>query len=260
MPALAFRMALLALMVLPAIAQAQFSAQITPPRFEDGAKPGDVYREVIEISNVAPTPLRMKVSTSDWSLNDQGGVAFQASLADDSCRPWTALEATEIEVPANGKRRFRFEVRVPVDATARQCRFAIMFEGEPTPVPGVALPVAGRIGIIVYLDVGGAKANLRVAGTGVVEEGGREIPMLRIENSGNAHGRLEGFIDAVDATGERWTLAPSGNPILPGATREIPLYPVVNDDEPIVLAFPMQVKGKLEWRGQSVDIDATTDR
>lgn len=251
---------MLALVAASGVAQAQFSAQIMPPRFEDSAKPGDVYREVIEISNIAPVPLRMTVSTSDWSLNEQGGVAFQASLADDSCRPWTALEATQIEVPANGRRRFRFEVRVPADAGSRQCRFAVMFEGEPTPVPGVALPVAGRIGIIVYLDVGDARAQLRVVGSGVVEEGGRPLPMLRVENSGNAHGRLEGFIDAVDATGERWTLAPSGNPILPGVTRDIPLYPVVNDDEPIVLAFPMQVKGKLEWRGQSIDIDATANR
>ena len=260
MRGLALRLALIVLVALPALAQAQFSAQIMPPRFEDSAKPGEVYREVIEISNIAPVPLRMKVSTSDWSLNAEGGVAFQASLADQSCRPWTALEATEIEVPANGKRRFRFEVRVPADAASQQCRFAVMFEGEPTPVPGVALPVAGRIGIIVYLDVGDARAQLSVVGSGVVEEGGRPLPMLRVRNTGNAHGRIEGFIDAIDATGERWTLAPAGNPILPGVTRDIPLYPVVNDDDPIVLAFPMQVKGKLEWRGQSIDIDATADR
>ena len=170
---------LLALLAMSSLAQAQFSAQIMPPRFEDSAKPGDVYREVIEISNIAPVPLRLTVSTSDWSLNAEGGVAFQASLADNSCRPWTALESTQIEVPPNGKRRFRFEVRVPQDAASQQCRFAVMFEGEPTPVPGVAVPVAGRIGIIVYLDVGDAQADLRVVGSGVVEEGGRELPMVR---------------------------------------------------------------------------------
>lgn len=260
MHSFARRLALVVLIASSGLAHAQFSAQITPPRFEDGAKPGDVYREVIEISNIAPTPLRMTVSTADWSLNADGGVAFQASLAEQSCRPWTALEATQIEVPANSKRRFRFEVRVPADASSRQCRFAVMFEGEPTPVPGVALPVAGRIGVIVYLDVGDARAQLRVVGSGVVEEGGRQVPMLRVENTGNAHGRLEGFIDAVDATGERWTLAPSGNPILPGMTRETLLYPVVSDDQPVVLVFPMKIKGKLEWRGQSIDIDATADR
>ena len=135
-----------------------------------------------------------------------------------------------------------------------------MFEGEPTPVPGVAVPVAGRIGIIVYLDVGDAQADLRVVGSGVVEEGGRELPMVRIQNLGTAHGRLEGFIDATDATGERWTLSPSGNPILPGATRDIPLYPVVNDDDPIVLSFPMKVAGKLEWRGRTIEIDVSADR
>lgn len=251
---------LLALLALSSLAQAQFSAQIMPPRFEDSAKPGDVYREVIEISNIAPVPLRLTVATADWSLNADGGVAFQASLAENSCRPWTALEGTQIEVPPNGKRRFRFEVRVPQDAASQQCRFAVMFEGEPTPVPGVAVPVAGRIGIIVYLDVGDARADLRVVGSGVVEEAGRPVPMLRVQNAGTAHGRLEGFIDATDATGERWTLTPSGNPILPGATRDIPLYPVVNDDDPVVLTFPMKVAGRLEWRGRAIDIDVSADR
>lgn len=253
-------LAVMALALPCGAAQAQFSAQIMPPRFEERAAAGEVYRDVIEISNVAPAPLRLTVATADWSLTEQGGVEFQASLADNSCRPWTALEATQIEVPANGKRRFRFEVRVPEGTPSQQCRFAVMFEGEPTPVAGVAVPVAGRIGIIVYLDVGDARANLRVVGSGVVEENGRPLPMLRVENAGTAHGRLEGFIDAVDATGERWTLAPSGNPVLPGATREITLYPVVNDDEPVVLAFPMRVVGKLEWRGTTLDIDATAAR
>lgn len=239
---------------------AQFSAQIMPPRFEDQVKPGDVFREVIEISNVGPIPMHMTVSTSDWSLNAEGGVQFQASLAEGSCRPWTALEATSLDVPANGKRRFRFEVRVPADAPSQQCRFAIMFAGDPTAVPGVAVPVAGRIGIIVYLDVGDARAQLRVVSSGVIESNGQPVPVLRVENTGNAHGRLEGFLDAVDATGERWTLSPSANPIMPGATREITLHPVVNDDEPVVLSFPMKVSGKLEWRGQTLDIDATADR
>ena len=260
MRALAAASLLLAAGLASAPAMAQFSAQIMPPRFEDRADPGEVYREVIEISNIAQVPARMKVATADWSLGDDGAVQFQASLAEGSCRPWTALEATEIEVPANGRRRFRFEVRVPADAPSQQCRFAVMFEGEPTPVAGMALPVAGRIGVIVYLDIGDARANLRVVGSGVVESDGRPVPMLRVENTGNAHGRLEGFLDGIDATGERWTLAPLANPILPGRTREIPLLPLVNDDQPVVLAFPMQVKGRLEWRGQGIAIEATAER
>lgn len=253
---------LLALLLLaPATALAQgFSAQIMPPRFEDRAQPGGVFRDVIEVANISPQASRMKVSTADWVLDEKGTAQFSSALAPGSCRPWTALEATEIEVPANGRKRFRFEVRVPAGAPDGQCRFAIMFEGEPTPVPGMVLPVAGRIGIIVYLDVGDARARLRIVGNGVVEADGRQVPMLRVENTGNAHGRLEGFLEGVDPTGERWTLAPVGNPILPGMTRDIPLYPLVNDDAPVELKFPMQVRGKLEWRGAGIDVDTTVAR
>ena len=260
MRALARLAALLAGLVFAGSALAQFSAQITPPRFEDRASPGDVYREVIEISNIAPTDARMSVSTADWSLSADGGVSFQKSLAPGSCRPWTALEGTEVRVPGNGKKRFRFEVRVPADAPSQQCRFAILFEGDPTPVPGMVVPVAGRIAIIVYLDIGDARARLRVVGHGVVESEGRLLPMLRVENTGDAHGRLQGFLDGTDPSGERWTLAPAPDPILPGMTREIRVYPLVNDGEPVELAFPMQVRGKLEWRGTSIDVDATVAR
>lgn len=260
MRALRFLAVLFAGLAAAGAAQAQFSAQIMPPRFEDGVRPGQVYREVIEISNIAPTASRMTVSTADWTLSADGGVEFQKSLAEGSCRPWTALEATEVQVPANGKRRFRFEVRVPADAPSQQCRFAILFEGDPTSVPGMVVPVAGRIGIIVYLDIGDARANLRIVGNGVVETDGRPVPMLRVENTGNAHGRLEGFLEGVDPSGERWTLSPVGNPILPGMTREIPLIPLVNDDAPVELKFPMQVRGKLEWRGAGIDVDTTVAR
>lgn len=251
----------LALAVLPAAdVQAQFAAQISPPRFEDQARPGTVFREVVEITNSSPVPTRLKVTTADWTMDPSGTVQFQAPLADGSCRPWSALEATQIELPANGRKRFRFEVRVPADAVAQQCRFAIMFEGEPVPVPGVALPVAGRIGVIVYLDVGDVAANFEIVGSQVVELDGRPTPVLKVRNSGNAHGRLLGFLDGVDATGERWTLAPSSNPILPGSTRDVPLTAVVRDDEPVELAFPLQVNGRLEWRDQRIDVDTRISR
>jgi hypothetical protein len=241
-------------------AQAQFAAQISPPRFEDKARPGTVFREVVEITNSAPVPTRLKISTADWTMEPDGTVQFQGPLAEDSCRPWTALEATEIDLPANGRKRFRFEVRVPADAPSKQCRFALMFEGEPVPVPGMALPVAGRIGVIVYLDVGDVAARLEVVGSRVEDVEGLPTPILQVRNSGNAHGRLLGFLDATDAAGERWTLAPSSNPILPGSTRDIPLTVMVRDDEPVELAFPLQLSGRLEWRDQRVDVDTRVSR
>lgn len=232
-----------------------FQAQISPPRFEDSAKPGAVYRNVVEISNSAQTPMRLTVSTADWVLDESGTAQFSGPLAPGSCRPWTALEATQIEVPANGRRRFRFEVRVPADAADGQCRFGLMFEGEPTAVEGIALPVAGRIGVIVYLDIGNARAELKVVATDTEVVAGQTLPVLSVQNSGNAHARLNGLLDAIDATGERWTLMPSSVPILPGSTRTITLTPLVAEGEPSTLAFPVRISGRLDWRDLRLDVD-----
>ena len=242
-------------------AQAQgFQAQVSPPRFEAGAKPGTVYREVIEISNPGQTPMRLTVSTADWVLDEQGTAQFSAALAPGSCRPWTAIEATRIEVPANGRKRFRFEVRVPADAESGQCRFGLMFEGEPTQLEGMAMPVAGRIGVIVYLDIGDARADLRIIGSKVVDAGGQWLPALYVENAGNTHGRLGGLVDATDAAGRRWTLGPSTVPILPGGRRDVTLIPMLAEGESADIRYPLHIRGRLEWRDQRIDVDAHVDR
>lgn len=255
----ALLLAAVALAAAPwAAASAQgFQAQISPPRFEDAAKPGSVYRNVVEISNSSPTPMRLSVSTADWVLDASGTAQFSGPLAPGSCRPWTALEATQLDVPANGRRRFRFEVRVPADAADGQCRFGLMFEGEPTAIEGIALPVAGRIGVIVYLDIGDARAELAVVGTSTQVVAGQTLPVISIQNTGNAHARLNGLLDAVDATGERWTLLPTSLPILPGSRRDITLTPLVAAGEPSTLAFPVRITGRLDWRDLRLDVDAS---
>ena len=126
------RWPLLALLLLaPAAAFAQgFSAQIMPPRFEDRAQPGGVFRDVIEVANISPVASRMKVSTADWVLDEKGTAQFSSALAPGSCRPWVGLEAAEVRIEPNSRKRFRFEVAVPANAPSGQCRFAIMIEGE----------------------------------------------------------------------------------------------------------------------------------
>lgn len=245
----------LAALMLPSLAVAQFSAQLSPPRFEDRAQPGAVYREVVEIYNTSNLPLLLKVGTADWTLDAEGTAEFSKSLEEGSCRPWTAIEAQELEVQARSKRRFRFEVRVPADAPAGQCRFALLFEGEPVRVPNMPMPVAGRIGIIVYLDIGDGAARLVLDGAGVHEQGGRKLPFLKVRNEGNAHGRLQGFLDGRDAAGRSWTFSPAGHPLLPGASREITLFPVLAEGETADLVFPMSITGRTEWKGKPFAVD-----
>ncbi|HEU0153391.1 MAG TPA: hypothetical protein VFQ84_08615 [Arenimonas sp.] len=249
--------ALLALAgALPVAAQG-FAVQVSPPRFEESAKPGTVHRNVIEVTNSSPAEGRFRLKTADWTLAPDGSAVFSDALAPGSCRPWVAIEAATLQVAPNARRRFRFEVSVPADAPDGQCRFALVIEGEPEIKPDGSMQVNGRIAIIVYLTIGDGAPVLTLVDTLVQPVEGRDLPIVRIRNTGNAHARLSGFLDAIGADGRRITLLPSADPILPGVTRDIALLPVAEsaDDPAPVLSFPLRLKGRLESPPLRLDID-----
>lgn len=251
----------LVLLISPLYAYSQeFALVVTPPRFEDRATAGSTYRNVIEINNTSQKTARFTVQTADWTLDAQGSAVFSPKLTPNSCRPWVGLEATDISVNGNGKRRYRFEVKVPTTATDGECTFAIMIEGEPQILGGqVAMPVSGRIGVIVYLAIGNATASIKILKNKVANIQGQDLPVLHVQNSGNMHTRLEGFLNAIDAKGKRLVLVPDNSPILIGASRDIPLHPQSEDKNaaPPTIAYPLRVKGRLDAGKQKLDIEMT---
>src|ERR1700692_1923255 len=195
----------LVVLVLPVLARAQgFAALISPPRFEVAAKPGKTVRNVIEVSNRATTTAKYLIHTADWTLSPDFSVSFHDELQPGSCRPWVALERPEVVVPGGGTLRYRFEVNVPADAPAGECRFALMIEGAEPSIArsnGLDMPVTGRIGVIVYLIIGDGAPDLEVFGPKIATLNGQQIPTLRVHNSGTAHGRMTGFLTGTDAKG-----------------------------------------------------------
>jgi hypothetical protein len=249
----------LLVVLLCAAAHAQgFAAQVSPPRFELSARPGKTVRSVIEVSNRSTTPGRYLVHTSDWTLSPDFTVNFHDDLQRGSCRPWVAIERPEVVVPGNGILRYRFEVSVPANASAGECRFAVMIEGADPSIAksnGVDLPVTGRIGVIVYVNVGDAAPDLELFGPKIATLNGQRIPTLRVHNSGEAHGRVSGFLTGTDAKGVKYDFTPSDFPILPHEEREVFLTPSTATDERPTLAFPVTVKGTLEWGEHKAELD-----
>jgi fimbrial chaperone protein len=234
-----------------------FSALVSPPRVEATAKVGTTYRSVIEITNVSDATSHFNLYTADWTLDPNGSAIFDNKLASNSCRPWVGIEAKEITVAARAKRRYRFEVAIPKDALARECRFAIMLEGDPETVKGkVAVPVSGRIGVIVYLSVGELASNLKIEMATTKSIEGRKLPAFKVTNTGNAHTRLEGYAELVDAKNKKWTVVPESLPILPGETRLIALIPQVEENKPSPTpSYPVKISGKLDAGKQRVPVD-----
>src|SRR3984885_168270 len=141
---------LLALIALgaPQFVRAQgFAALVSPPRFEVAAKPGKTLRNVIEVSNRSTATAKYLIHTADWTLSPDFSVGFHDDLQPGSCRPWVAIERPEVLVPGGGTLRYRFEVAVPADAPAGECRFAVMIEGADPSMAhsqGLDMPVTGR--------------------------------------------------------------------------------------------------------------------
>ena len=254
---IALTLLLAALAATPAAAQG-FAALVSPPRFELRAGVGSAVREVIEITNRAPAPARLRVHTADFSLGADYGVTFRDDLGPGSCRPWVALERPEVTLPGGGTIRYRFEVQIPASAPSGECRFAILIEGaEPAVAQAGALrvPVAGRIGVIVYIGIGAGAPRFEIFGPDVVTLNGQRVPAVRVHNAGDAHGRMGGFLSGTDAQGVKYDFTPSDFPILPGEVREVFLTPSTSDNDHPTLAFPVTVKGNLEWADQKTALD-----
>jgi len=231
--------------------QAQgFAAMVSPPRFELATKPGKTLRSVIEMSNRSTAPAKFLIHTADWTLAPDFSVRFHDDLQEGRCRPWVALERPEAMVPGGGTLRYRFEVTVPADAPAGECRFAVMIEGDEPSIArsnGLNVPVTGRIGVIVYLTIGDGAPDLELLGPKTATLNGQQVPTLRVHNGGSAHGRMSGYLTGTDAKGISYDFTPSDFPILPHEEREVFLTPSTPTNDHPTLTFPVTVKGTLEW-------------
>lgn len=251
---------LLAAPLLPAAHAQGFAAFVSPPRFEVRLAPGQPLRQVLDIQHVGRTKGQYRLYTNDWTLGPDNAASFSNDLAPDSCRPWVAIERRELTIEPGARYRYRFEISPPAGTAPRECRFAIMVEGlDTTQVKGdLSFPVGGRIGVIVYAAIGDVAPALSIAGTETARVNGKPVAMVKVSNSGTATGRLEGFLNATDAGGQRVELAPADLPILPGETRRIALAVATLDGKPAPeLKFPLSVKGSLESGKTRLPVEAS---
>lgn len=249
------------MLAAPCAAAAEFALAVSPARFELALKPGERSRQVIEITNASPTSATFSIKTADWRLGADNAATFFDELQAGSCRPWVAIERRELIMAGGRPYRFRFEIDVPADAPAGECRFAIMLEGQEQLTrmdSGPPMPFSARLGIVVYVAVGGAAPELNVAGAAVQAVNGQPTPVLQIRNSGTAHGRVGGFLAGTDASGTALEFSPANTPILPGETRGIALGATRpgDPDSAAAIRFPVTVRGKLEWgKGKTQNIE-----
>jgi fimbrial chaperone protein len=235
-------------------ATAQFTATISPPRFELEVKAKQVDRRTIDITNAGSQNARYRVYTADWTLDEAGELKFSTELQPDSCRPWVALERAKFQLPAGGKLRYRFEVQAPDTLPAQECRFAIFFEGDDEHFDAnLPIPMNGRMGVVVYVRHEGLTIAAKTLEPVTLRAEGLTVPGLGVTNTGGSTIRFSGFLEGRDANGKRVYFSPSSLPVLPGQTRTVAMMPVdpmqsgkaAKDRTPVTWVWPLDVSGDL---------------
>jgi fimbrial chaperone protein len=243
---------------------APFEIAVSPARFELSGKVNSRVGQSFDMYNVGKAATEVSVRTLDWSYSETGGITYIDELLPNSCRPWVTLERKTVKIGANSKAAFRFQVEVPADAVRGECRFMLAIEGvEPaykSVIEGggasLSLPVSGRIAVAVYMAVNGGESKLEVTQIGMQDINGKRTPSVTVTNKGDAHGRLDGVLDAVDAKGQAFELTPESTPIMPGQTRTLPLSQKTEPNQkPIDVTYPIKSKGTLDWEKGSFKIN-----
>lgn len=257
--------ALAALLGTASALAAPFEIAISPSRFEISGKSAARVGQSLDIINVGRSTTEVSVRTLDWSYSAEGGVTYVDELLPNSCRPWVTLERKTVKIGAGSKAAFRFQMDIPADAPRGECRFMLAVEGvEPaynSIIQGggasLSLPVSGRIAVAVYLGVNGAESKLALTQVGVKQINGKHTPVVTVSNTGDAHGRLDGSLDAVDAKGLEFELMPEGTPVMPGQTRTLPLsIKTEPNQKPPEVTYPVKSSGTLDWERGSFKVNA----
>ena len=260
-----FKLALSLSLVSCLTQAAPFEMAVSPSRFELTAKSGERLGQSIDLHNLGSSATALSVRTLDWSYSPEGQITYHDELLPGSCRPWVALERRTVKVPAQTKQAFRFQVTPPADAARGECRFMIAIEGvEPAQQTNIqsgsaslSLPVTGRIAVAVYVMLGGAEPKLEVQQIGMRDIAGKRSPAITVRNTGDAHGRLDGTVDAKDAQGRNFMLTVEGTPIMPGQTRHLALVPKAEDGQAALQpSYPIKASGLLDWDKGSFKLNA----
>ena len=247
---------------------ATFAARVSPPNFELKGAPGEKIRHLIHIQNSDEDPAEYLIRTADWDINAQGGVVIrpvEAGLSENSCRPWSRIERGRIKLAPQQIKKYRFEIQVPADVSAGECRFAILISPTPesietTQLGTISIPITGQIAIVVYVVIGDATANLEFRGARVIQgEDGRQAAYLDFYNSGNAHGRPFGNVNVEQSDGSNIELVVVPFPVLPGRTMPVGLQsmggPEYSEPPPVQLSLPARMTGLIEWDGGNLKLD-----
>jgi len=221
---------LVAGLLLGGPAWAGFAVEIAPARLELKVDPGKTVRAAIKLKTRGRGAQKVEVTKGHFGLDDTGTPHFDTPKdTSKSAAAWITVNQTEFTINPTQERILRMELTVPPGTPPGGYR-ATLYIAPPkgdakSKDRGASVFLQGRLALIIYVTVGGAKPDgeIKAWEWRKLPPGKQESLALQVNNRGNAHLRLAGVVQVVDAQGQKYDAIVSGMPVLPGQLAWIPL-------------------------------------
>ncbi len=206
-----------------------FGIGLQPTTVEMEIEPGERQRQVVNIGNVhQERTISLTLGLADWSLDENGQIVLNPpGESNRSAAEWVRFSPAFVTLEPGESAQIIVDISPPARFEASgDFRFALL---ASTVLPEKRDAGAGvwrkyRLASLFYLTAGDAESAPQIASAALaVGEDGAPSVGLRIENSGNAHARLNGELQVSTRSGETDRLPISNLVVLDQAARNYQL-------------------------------------
>ncbi|MEP6341872.1 MAG: hypothetical protein ABJ275_01035 [Maricaulaceae bacterium] len=203
-----YKIGLAALLATSAMAPLShaFGVGVQPATVEMTIKPGENNRQTITIGNVhKEKTISLTISLADWTLDEDGELVLSPpGETDRSAADWVRFSPAVVTLKPETKQEISVEITAPFKIKDNgDHRFALLATTRLPSDRGDASGVWNKyqLASLFYLTTLPSK-SLPVVKTEVVKNGGADLVSIEIENTGDAHARLNGHAIIKSSTGD----------------------------------------------------------
>lgn len=218
-----------------------FGIGLQPTTVEMEIEPGERKRQVINFGNVhQEKTISLTIGLADWSLTEDGQISLDPpGETERSGANWVRFSPAFITLEPGETQQVIVDLSTPARvSTTGDHRFALI---ASTILPEERNAGSGvwkryQLASLFYLTLGDSNSEPEITSSGItIDEAGQPLLGLRIENSGNAHARLDGTVEVKTRDGETVDHEIGNLVVLDGAARnyQLPLSVDINDSTAI---------------------------
>jgi len=225
-----------------------FSISIDQPSIFLETRSGHTKTFKITLTNPNSYPIKVKIYSSDWEYNNQGGKRFlDAGSTKHSLSQWLELpKETDIELKAFADKILTFKLKTPEDAKGG--RNGVIFFQTDTGLSNKGMSYSARIGSIIYQhtkDKTDYKMTINKAT--YLKNSKKSNLIIDAINNGNSYNYFKGTVSLLDSRENAIGSKQFKIDLLPGNRKTTTIALPLKNSKKVLLTVE-DIKGNIESR------------